>query len=317
MTFLNPFMLTLAFVLPVAAAAVYVFLHRRRAAAMSALGMSVRARSHLPYILFLAAMPLLLAGLARPQATVNVPRVSGTVILVFDVSNSMAAEDLAPTRLAAAQAAATSFVEAQPDTVDVGVVVFGQSALMTQAPTSDHDKAIAAIKRMKTNGGTSLGQAILAALSAIVGKPVSLPTEASPQPPDLGYWGSATIVLLSDGEDNMGPEVEDAALLAADAGVRIQTIGIGTAEGAIIEVDGYQVATALNEELLTSVAELTGGTYHPARDTEALNDVTKSINLRLRVKEETAELTAVLAGAALLLLTIGGLLMTRSYGRIV
>jgi Ca-activated chloride channel family protein len=321
MSFQHPFLLVFAVLVPLACAFVYVRLSRRRAAALAASGLSFgtsRTRSHLPYILFIAAMPLLLTGLARPQATVAIPRAAGTVILVFDVSNSMAADDLEPTRLAAAQSAATSFVEAQPDSVDIGVVVFGQEALLTQKPTSNHDDATAAIKRLRTNGGTSLGQAILVALSTIVGKPVTLPDENSAQTPlDVGYWGSATIVLFSDGEDTAGPGAEDAALLAADAGVRIQTIGIGTTQGATIEVDGYQVATALNEELLTSIAETTGGSYHQAQDTAALNEIAKSIDLRLSTEERNTELTAIFAGAALLLLTIGGFLMTRSYGRIV
>lgn len=325
MTFVHPLMLAVAVIVTAIGVAAYVFLQRRRTAALAASGLGVIAsqgraawRRHLPYALFLAAMPLLLVGLARPQATVAVPRASGTVILVFDVSNSMAAEDLEPTRLAAAQAAATSFVEGQPDTVDIGVVVFGQEALVTQEPSANHGEALAAIKRLKTNGGTSLGQAILAALSAIVGKPITMPDPNSPdQAIDVGYWGSATILLFSDGEDNAGPGAEDAALLAADAGVRIQTVGIGTARGDTIEIDGYQVATALNEELLTNIAETTGGTYRQARDAASLNEVTESIDLRLSTREQQVELTAVLAATALLLLTIGGLLMTRWHGRIV
>jgi Ca-activated chloride channel family protein len=325
MTVRYPVVLGVAAVLTAAMVAAYVLLQRRRASALAATGLGVvgslrgaAARRHLPYVAFLAAMPLLLVALARPEATVAVPRVSGTVMLVFDVSNSMAADDLKPTRLAAAQAAARSFVEAQPDEVDIGVVAFGLTALATLAPTADHAEAIAAINRLRTGGGTSLGQAILAALSGIVGKPVRLPDSASPEPtPSLGYWGSATIVLLSDGENTAGPDVEEAALLAADAGVRIQTVGIGTTEGTTIEVDGYQFATALDEELLTSIAAVTGGSYRRAGDADTLREVTRSIDLRITAKKEPVELTALFAGIAVLLLTIGGLLMTRWYGRIV
>jgi Ca-activated chloride channel family protein len=325
MTFLYPLVLVLAAVVTAASVAAYVLLQRRRTAALSTSGLGIAApsrrsaaRRHLPYVLFLAAMPLLLVALARPQATIEVPRAAGTVILAFDVSNSMAADDVKPTRLAAAQAAATSFVQAQPDSVDIGVVVFGQQALATQAPTENHEEAIAAIKRLKTGGGTSLGQAILAALSAIVGKPVSLPdANSAEQATNLGYWGSATIVLFSDGEDTGGPDAEAAAGVASDAGVRIQTVGIGTAQGTTIEVDGYQLGTALDEDLLTSIATATGGSYHPARDAASLKETTRSIDLRVSAHKEPVELTALLAGAALLLLTIGGLLMTRWYGRIV
>lgn len=320
MSFRYPLLLAVALVVTAAAVSAYLLLQRRRTAALSAAGLARAAtrgplRRHLPYALFLAALPLLLVALARPQATLEVPRAAGTVMLVIDVSNSMAADDLEPTRLAAAQQAAKGFVEAQPDSVDIGLVVFGPQALTTQLPTENHADAIAAIDRLKTGGGTSLGQGILASLTAIVGRPVSLPEEGA-APPDLGYWPSATIVMFSDGEDTGGPDAEFAAELAAGAGVRIETVGIGTAGGATIEVDGFQVATTLHEDLLTAIAASTGGSYHQARDADSLNDVTGSIDLRVTAQDEEVELTAVLAGAALLILMIGALLMLRWSGRI-
>jgi Ca-activated chloride channel family protein len=339
MTVLYPLMLLAAAVVIPATVTAYVLLQRRRSAALSASGLGIIApsrragtRRHLPYLLFLVALALLLVDLARPHAKIDVPRAAGTVILVFDVSNSMAADDLAPTRLAAAQSAAVSFVQAQPDSVDIGVVAFQQAALTTLVPTDNHAEALAAINRLTTNGGTSLGQAILAALTTIVGEPVSLPPDTadsggagtgsssdadSAPTTDLGYWGSATIVLFTDGGDTAGPDPEAAAALAADAGVHIETIGIGTTQGTTIEVEGYQVATALDEDLLTSVAETTGGSYHPAKDTAALDDIHRSIDLRVTTQEKLVELTAPLAGGALVLLTIGGLLMIRWYGRII
>jgi Ca-activated chloride channel family protein len=268
-------------------------------------------------LLFLTALVLLFLAVARPQATVPVPRASGTVILAFDVSNSMAAKDIAPSRLAAAQAAATDFVRTQPDTVDIGVVAFGQGALTTQLPSKDHEATVAAIKRLTVAGGTSLGQAILASLTAIVGQTVNLPDpDSDAAPPDLGYWGSATIVLLSDGEDTGGPDAVAAAELAGAAGVHIETIGVGTVEGTTIEVDGYQVATALNEDLLTEVAGVTAGAYHRAEDATALSAVYQQLDLRITTEDEQLELTGVVAAAAILLLTIGGFLMINWYGRI-
>jgi Ca-activated chloride channel homolog len=247
-----------------------------------------------------------------------VPRLAGTVILAFDASNSMKATDVTPTRLAAAQAAATRFVEDQPDSVDVGVLAFGDQALLTQAPTGDHAAAIAAINRLKIGGGTSIGQAILAALGTITGKPVQLPADGTiPDTKALGYWPSATIVLFSDGQQTGGPDTEAAAQIAAAAGVRVQTVGIGTTRGATVEVDGYQLGTALDETLLTTVAQTSGGRYHRAADAATLTDVTRSIDLRLTTKKEPVELTAPFAGAALLLLTLGALLLTRWHGRIV
>jgi Ca-activated chloride channel family protein len=230
----------------------------------------------------------------------------------------MSATDVAPSRLAAAKSAATGFVEDQPDTVDVGVLLFGNQALLTQAPTDDRAAAVAAVRRLTPSGGTSLGQGILAALGAITGRPVSLPAEgAGPTTADLGYWPSATIVIFSDGQETGGPDVQAAAELAAAAGVRIQTVGVGTAQGATVEVDGYQLGTALDESLLTAVAQTTGGAYHRAGDPDALAATTKSIDLRLTTRKEPVELTAPFAGAALLLLLLGGLLGLRWHGRIV
>ncbi|GAA4697363.1 VWA domain-containing protein [Phytohabitans rumicis] len=324
MTFRYPLLVVVAAVVGVGLVAAYRWLQHRRESALAAAGLRAAnagrkgLRRHIPPLVFLTALVFLLIGVARPQATVAVPRSAGTVILAFDVSNSMAAKDLAPNRLAAAQAAAVSFVKEQPDTVDIGLVAFSQGALTTQLPTDDHEATIAAINRLTVSGGTSLGQAILASLSAIVGKTVGLPDPAAGQPPqDLGYWRSATIVLLSDGEDTGGPDAAAAAELTATAGVRIESVGVGTVEGTTVEVDGYQVATALNEELLTEVADLTAGSYHRAADAQALGSLHESLDLRITAQDELVELTAVAVGIALLLLTIGGLLMITWFGRIV
>jgi Ca-activated chloride channel family protein len=321
MSFILPWMLLVALVVGLGLAAAYAWLQRERTRALAGLGAAptgwAARRRHIPPVLFLLALTLLLAGAARPQATVPVPQATGTVILAFDVSNSMAAKDVAPTRLAAAQDAAIGFVEAQPSTVDIGVVAFDQGALTTQNPGSDHPETVAAIKRLRTGGGTSLGQAILASLTVITGKSVSLPDPNSDQPPaDLGYWRSATIVLISDGEDTGGPDAVTAAELAAIAGVHIETIGVGTVDGTTIEVDGYQVATALNEPLLTDVAQAASGQYHRAADAASLNSVYKTLNLRITTKDEFVELTGAVVGFALLLLTVGGLLMINWFGRI-
>jgi Ca-activated chloride channel family protein len=323
MTARYPLLLLAAVVVTIAAVTAYVVLQRRRAAALAGSPLAfytasrrTAVRRHLPFALFLAALAPLLVALAGPQAVVEVPRVAGTVILAFDASNSMAADDVEPSRFGAVQEAATRFVRAQPATVDIGVVVFGPGALTTQLPTDDHEEAIAAINRPSVGGGTSLSAAILASLTAIVGEPVTLPDGEDAAPPDLGYWGSATIVIFSDGEDTTG-RAEEAAALAAAAGVRIETVGIGTAEGTTVEVDGYQVATARDDDRLASLAEITGGSYHQPQDTAALDEIHRAIDLRVTTREEPIELTAPLAGVALLLLTAGALLMIRWHGRIV
>jgi Ca-activated chloride channel family protein len=323
MTFQLPVMLAVAALVCAGLVVAYRLLHRQRSRALSAAGLSgalprrVRIRQHLPPLLFLAAVTVLLVAVGRPAATLKIPRLAGTVILAFDVSNSMTATDTAPSRLAAAQAAATGFVKAQPDTVDIGVVAFDQGALSTRAPTKNHDEATAAINRLHPAGGTSLGQAILASLTAIAGRPVSLPDPSSNgPPPSLGYWGSATIVLFSDGEDTGGPDAVAAAELAAGAGVHVETVGFGTVEGTTIKVDGFQVATALNEDLLTQIAQTTAGSYHRAGSAQALDDIYRSLDLRITAKPESVELTGAAVTIALLFLTIGGLLMIKWFGRI-
>ena len=152
----------------------------------------------------------------------------------MDVSNSMSADDVAPSRLAAAQQAASAFIDAQPDTVDIGVVGFDQGALTTSLPSADRATAKAAVQNLRTSGGTSLAAAILGSLSAITGKTVTIGEDGAL--PDLGYWGSATIVLFSDGEDAGGQRAaaaatRDAATIAQNAGVHIETVGVGTASG--------------------------------------------------------------------------------------
>jgi Ca-activated chloride channel family protein len=320
MSFVYPEMLAVAGIVCLALLAAYHWLQQQRSAALGLVAASTRRskiRRHLPPMLFLAALTVLLAGAGRPQATVPVPRAAGTVVLAFDVSNSMGADDVKPTRLAAAQAAAINFIQAQPDSVDVGVVAFDQGALTTRTPGPDHDGAVAAVKRLNIAGGTSIGSAILGSLATIVGHPVTLPDpNADGPPPNLGYWGSATIVLLSDGEDTGGPDAEAAAALAADAGVHIETIGVGTVAGTTITVDGYQVATALNEDLLHQVADITTGSYHKAENADELNNVYKSLNLRITTQPKLVELTGAAVVIGVVLLMIGGLLMISWFGRI-
>lgn len=323
MSFSYPWMVLVAVVAVAVLVLGYCALDRRRIAALVAVGVSPAAsrrtawRRHAPPLLFLIGLAILLVGAGRPQATVQVPRVAGTIVLAFDVSNSMMATDVAPSRLGAAQEAAVAFVRSQPETVDIGVVTFDQGAITAAPPTNQHETVAAAIERLRPAGATSLGQAILTALATIVGEPVFLPdAESAESPPDLGYWGSAMIVLFSDGEDTGGPDAVAAAELAATAGVRVQTIGIGTAEGTTIEVEGFRVATALDEELLTAVAQATAGSYYHATDVARITEIYKDLELRITSRPQLLELTGAAVLLAVALLTAGGLLMTLWYGRI-
>jgi Ca-activated chloride channel homolog len=340
----------------------YLLLDRRRksrAAELASKGfvptaaaLKLRARRHVPYVFFISGLTVLLFGLARPQMNVSIPRREGTVILAFDVSNSMRAKDLEPTRMDAAKVAANAFVAKQPSSIKIGVVAFSDGALVTQQPTKDRKAVLAAIDRMKPQGGTSLGQGIFTSLGAIAGKPIKVdpsvfgdpaagPTGApaatpatpttdagSPANPDagtagsldsvdIGYYGSAAIVLLSDGENTSQPDPKAVAELASTAGVKIYAVGIGSAEGAVIEVEGFQVATALDEPALQDLAKVTNGTYYRAADAKSLKDVYGSIDLKWRSVSEKREITGVLAGLGALLFAIGSALSLWWFGRLV
>jgi Ca-activated chloride channel family protein len=275
---------------------------------------------HVAPVLLLAALTLLLASLARPAATVAEPRREGTVILAFDVSTSMAAKDLAPTRLDAAKAAARTFVAKQPSTIRLGVVAFGDSAVISQQPTNDRAQVLAAIDRLAPQGGTALGRGIVSAISAIAGKPISVDEtgqDGTAGGDDLGYYGSAAVVLLSDGENTTDPDPLVLAELASTAGVRIYPIGLGSPQGTVLEVDGFQVATRLDEATLRQIADTTDGSYYAASDTAALSKVYSAINLTWTARTERREITSWFAAVAAAFLLLGaGVSVVRS-GRVV
>jgi Ca-activated chloride channel family protein len=290
---------------------------RRRSAALAAAGVSVAGRrnNQLGLWLSVAGVVLLAVAVAGPAAALPVGRSAGTVILAMDVSNSMSADDVTPSRLAAAQQAALSFIDAQPDSVDIGVVGFDQGALTTSQPSADRAAAKAAVQRLRTAGGTSLASAILGSLSAITGTPVRIGDDGDL--PDIGYWGSATIVLFSDGEDQGGSDaVSAAATIAQNAGVHIEAVGVGTADGTTVEVDGYQLHTALETEQLTAIAQATGGTYHRAFETEELDDIASTIDLRLTVAKQDVPLAGGFIAVALVLLAVGALVTGVRTGRL-
>jgi Ca-activated chloride channel family protein len=165
-------------------------------------------------------------------------------------------------------------------------------------------------------GGTSLAAAIFTSLSAITGKAVAIGKDGTV--PDLGYWGSATIVLFSDGGDEGSPDATSAAATAAQtAGVHIETVGVGTSGGTTVEVDGYRIQTALDEDTLTGIAKTTGGSYHPASDTSELDGIASTINLRLTTRNQALPLAGPFTAFAIALLAAGAILTVLRTGRIV
>jgi Ca-activated chloride channel family protein len=313
-------------------------LERRRRAGLAGAGLTpspagpsslaARLRRRIPQGVLLAGLVLATVALARPQGVVSVPREEGIVILAFDVSGSMAATDLQPTRMDAARAAAKAFVERQPPGVIVGVVAFSDGGVSVQAPTRDQAAVLAAIDRLKPQRGTSLGQGILASLHTIDvalnppptnyysnRSPDPSPTPA-PTPVPAGTHLPAVVVLLSDGENNEQPDPLAAAKAAADQGVRLDTVAIGSAAGSDLVLDGFTVHTQLNQPLLDQLAAATGGDSYHATDTAGLLAVYSTLDTKLVASPEAIELTGLVAGAGVLLLVIGGLLSLRWLGRL-
>jgi Ca-activated chloride channel homolog len=317
MRFAAPWWLAPGVLVVAALVAAAVLASRRRRDALAAAGVATgRGRTPAGLWFSLAGLAVLAVAAAGPAATVPVARAAGTVILAVDVSNSMAATDIAPTRLDAAKKAAGAFVEAQPDSVDIGVVAFQNGALTTNRPSADRAAVRAAVHRLRVSGGTSLAAAILTSLSAITGKNVTFGKDGTV--PDIGYWGSATIVLFSDGEDEADADRTQAAAAAAEkAGVHIETVGVGTAEGATVEVDGYRLRTVLDQDTLRAVAATSGGTYHPATQASELDGVASTIDLRLTTSREALPLAGAASGLAVLLLVAGGVLTVLRTGRLI
>jgi len=266
-------------------------------------------------VLFGAALTLMLLALARPVASVAEPRREGTVILAFDVSTSMAAKDVEPTRLDYAKASARGFVDKQPSSIRMGVVAFGGSALVLQQPTRDKNEALSAINRLAPQGDTDIGRGILASLGAIAGKVTTAAggTEGGNPETPIGYYGGTAIVLLTDGENTDGPDPLELADLASAAGVRIYPVGLGSTSGSVLQVDGFSIATALDEDTLKQIARTTGGTYYPAADPATLAQVYDSLELTWTSRTVPREVTSLVAALATLLLLAGaGLSMVRS-----
>jgi Ca-activated chloride channel family protein len=286
-------------------------------------------RRRIPPALMLCGLVVMSVALGRPQAVVALPREEGTVILAFDVSASMAATDLTPTRMEAARVAAKDFVARQPSGVTVGVVAFSDSGVSIQMPTDDQAAVDAAIDRLAPQRGTSLGQGIIASLNVIAQaeagpwandyysnqSPAPSPT-ATPTPVASGTHDSAVIVLLSDGENNESPDPLAAAQTAADRGVRIYTVGVGSSAGTSVTVSGFQVHTQLDQATLQGISQVTGGSYYSAADSQQLRSIYDNLDTQLVIQPQMTEITALFAGLSLVLLIAGGLTSLAWLGRL-
>lgn len=298
-----------------------------------ALGRGPGLRRHIPPALFLLALAAMLVGLARPQSVVTLPSEEGTVILAIDVSGSMQAEDVRPNRMEAAKSAATAFVEKQSAKARIGVVSFTDNAAIVQAPTDDKEAVKAAISRLRPQRGTAIGRGILTSLEAIFEnsdldfpvqptQPVTgqraTPVPAKPRatPVPEGYFAPATIVLLTDGENNVFPPPLSVVQEAIDRGIRVYTIGLGSPEGTILRIQGRQIRTRLDEATLKQVAELTKAEYYLASDEAELQKVYENLTTTLVLRTEKTEITFAFTALAALFSVLAGALSLAWFQRL-
>ena len=329
MSFEWPGALWLLAFLPLAVAAYLFLLRRKKKAALrysnlalvkAAMGAAPTWRRHVPPALLLAALAAMIVAVARPAALVTLPSNNETVILAMDVSGSMRATDVEPNRLAAAQAAAKQFIADVPSSVKIGIVAFAGTATVAQAPTRNKEDLVAAIDRFQLQRATAIGSAIIVAMATLFpdgGYDVAsftyerqsqrMPPKSAFRPMPPGSYASAVIVLLTDGQRTAGPDSLEAARLAADRGVRIYTVGVGTPQGTVVGIEGWSMRVRLDEETLKSISDLTRGEYFYAGNAPDLNKVYKHLTSRFVLETKKTEIGALFTAAAgaLVLLAAG------------
>ena len=296
-------------------------------------------RRHLPPALVFAALGLLLLALARPTASLVLPWTRSTILLALDISRSMRVEDVKPTRMVAAQEAAKAFLAEVPRHIEVGLVTFAGTAQVAQQATLDRTSLVAAIDAIQMQYGTAIGSAIVVSLAELfpdhgidlgdmtfgprraarpradpAAPPAPAPVPITPVAP--GSYGPAAVILLSDGRRTTGVDTLEAAKMAADRGVRIHVVGLGTPDGHTAMGEGMAMYLQLDEPTLREVARLTGGEYHHAATAEALHGVYRHLGSRTQLSARDTELTALVALLAALFLAAGAGLSVWWFGRV-
>ena len=339
MTFLWPEFLWLLLLLPLLVL-LYIWLLRRkkklalRYASLSivreAMGKGQSFRRHIPPMLFLLSLAAMLVASSRPFAVVSLPSQRETIMLAMDVSGSMRATDVLPNRLVAAQNAAKAFLKDLPRNVRVGIVAFAGTASVVQPATLSREDLVAAIDKFQLQRGTAIGNGIVVSLAELFpnaginlesmqsgrdrqrGISLDQPAKESKDKPAFtpvapGSYTSAAIILLTDGQRTTGVDSLDAAKLAADRGIRIYTVGVGTVDGETIGFEGWSMRVKLDEETLKSIARATQAEYFYAGTAADMKKVYETLSSRLAVEKKETEISGLLAlvAAALALLSAG------------
>jgi Ca-activated chloride channel family protein len=339
-------MLWLLLTVPALVAAYFFLLRRKTKAELrytslsivkEAMGRGQRFRRHIPALLFLIALTIMILAIARPAAVITLPSQHQTIILAMDVSGSMRATDVKPNRISAAQAAAKAFVADLPSSVRVGVVSFAGTASLVQPPTQNREDVIAAIDRFQLQRATAIGSGIIVSLATIFpeagidlssliygrdgrrGVPLDQARKGEkpafkPVPP--GSYPSAAIILLTDGQRTTGPSTIEAAQMAADRGVRIFTVGIGTTAGETIGFEGWSMRVHLDEGTMKAVANMTRGEYFYAGTATDLKKVYESLSSKLVLEKKDMEISAVFSAVAAVIALVSASLSLLWFNRI-
>jgi Ca-activated chloride channel homolog len=332
MKFLWPQMLWLPAALPLLVAAyVLVLRHRKKAlvryASLSVVKEAMRGgsalRRHVPPLLLLMGIGAMLLSVARPAAVITIASGHDTVVLAIDVSGSMRADDVYPSRLAAAQAAAKSFIAEQPAGTRIGVVEFSASAALVQPPTRSREDLERTIDALQPQSATALGSAILVALKTVFPEAeVDLQSanlrrrpNAAPSTVQPGSFKSAAVILLTDGQNSAGPDPMEAARMAAERGLRVYTVGFGTENGEIRWDAGASMRVSLDEATLRGIAELTGAEYLRAASASELREVYRSLNASSILEKKSTEITAFFCAFAAVMLTLASALSLLWFSR--
>lgn len=312
MSFIDPQVLWFLVLVPVLAGAYVLLQRRRKAYAVRFTNLDLLAsvapkrpgwRRHVAPLLMLMTFIILIAAAARPQRTVQVAREQASIMLVMDVSRSMLATDLEPDRMAAAKQAAVDFVDALPDQMRVGLVSFSDLAFLIQPLTEDHTAVKESLGSLETQAGTAMGDGLALALNQIESRRLS------------GENAPASILVLSDGETNLGLPPVLAAEASREAEVTIYSIGVGTDNG-VVEVGGRLIPVQLNESDLRAVAEITDGRYFKSASSTSLDRVYQSLGSSLGYREQTREITSLVAGLGAALLVLAAMLSLLWFQRI-
>ncbi len=348
-TFLWPEFLWLLLAIPLLVA-VYVWLLRRkkkmalRYASLSivreAMGRGQSFRRHVPPLLFLLSIAAMLVAASRPFAVISLPSQRETIILAMDVSGSMRATDVQPNRLVAAQNAAKAFLADLPRNVRVGIVAFAGTAAVVQQPTLSREDLTAAIDKFQLQRGTAIGNGIVVSLAELFpdagidiasmkygrekSRGTSLDQALNPDknakkeftPVAPGSYTSAAIILLTDGQRTTGVDSLDAAKLAADRGVRIYTVGVGTVDGETIGFEGWSMRVKLDEETLKGIARATQAEYFYAGTAADLKKVYETLSSRLAIEKKETEVSGLLALLAAVLALVSASLSLLWFNRI-